>query len=1251
MAFACFASNGNAQTDMTSRISDPDFEQEGRSQWKTNSFGRQGNNTFPLKHGGYYREVWSGGTAGDAYIYQDLTNMPVGTYTLTVACQNIKESNKSQICTGTWIYLNDKKTNFNQPADYSVTAVVKDGNIRIGAEIKNCTGNYVCIDNVRLSYQIIYDDVKDYLESLVAEAGQLDQHDASAERTELIAARDALQTLMNAAQNEGLDEAVKRLQAAMRAYRFAQASPTNPMDMTELISDPSFENGGDGWKFDGMGTQGNNDFRKVGNTYAEKWCERGRGVDNGSLRQTLTDLPNGRYRVTAVAQNIQQDSPNSSQRGCYIFADNTQTEVGVYGKYQVEFVCVSGEVTIGFQTLSATGNYCCVDDFHLYYLGADEEAVQAAFNALIRQAETLVSKDMNTSVKTALQQAIADARAVLDGSPVETQASAATKLQAAITAARESNALYVQLDAIIAKGEKALASAKPNGKERLETAVNSAKGMKASGDIDADKVKTAENMVEDGIFAYNVINGTGTEPKVTTGEVIVGSRAMVGRMNATGSNIIERGFCWAENPNPTVLDTHTSYNQSNDETNWSPVYVMYDVQPSTEYWVRAYAMTKTYAVGYGEPVRVITLPKGETEYTYLWNGDDDHNEWLDNAMREATAYYNTWTAIKGFHPTANYSPGTETADCSYGGWINVGPWRCNTPTMVHEMMHGTGVGQHGRYWSAELHPGGDNGPWWLGERANRVTHFFENYDSSRGNYNCNGDGIHICYEGNGNDMQQIRSCILAQALYEDGLPAVSDGACPFYSFESIDTLYYYITNNAFGANTKYLCESGGKLAYKTIGATELLADSTYAWNVIYDKLTGLYFIKNLKTGKYFKHSGSAVTLSKTKPGIKETIQLMPARIWAEYNFGAKTVKKKPYWFAQSSRVENPNVIAINSASASAVNTPSLDFSNNATRQFWMFYSPEEVLEMEVAQNEQRLERLERLIAGSKTVVATPHAETANGQDAAFMAVVEDVELAKVNYTAAQTEEAVQTLFDNLIAYLPAIAVNDSIDISFILDDAELNTGAGWEGMPELTNGMIRSTNNEVFTARQQTLVKMPKGKYGLLVRGYQRPGAIATAMKDYAAGKNNVKAFITLNSKSLKMKHIAQGGADAKLNNGGTESIYSGIYVPSNVAAIEAYLNEGRYDNLLYLDQIVAKVLTVGVKVSAKTESDQLVVDGFKLFYYGNAATGIDGLASDGDSKEIEGYYNLNGMRIDRPGRGVAIVRYADGTTSKILTR
>ena len=1245
MLMGCLSITAWAQTDVTDRISDPDFEQEGRSQWKTNSFGRQGNNTFPLKHGNYYREVWSGGTAGDAYIYQDLSNMPVGTYTLTVACQNIKESNKSQVCTGTWIYANDQKTNFNKTNDYMVTCVVKDGNLRIGAEIKNCTGNYVCIDNMRLSYQLIYADVKDYLEQLVADADNLNQHDGSAEGVELEAARDALQELMDAAQDEGMDAAVKRLQEAMTVYRLHLASPTNPMDVTDLITNPSFESGNDGWQFSGMGTQGNTSFRKVGNTYAETWTWSG-GVSDSKLWQTIKDLPNGRYKLTAVAQNIQENNPAAKQTGCYVFAGDNRTEVSVYGTYAVEFVNVSGEVTIGFQTISATGNYCCVDDFHLYFLGFDEEAEQAAFTELIRQAEELITQEMNTAVKEALQQAIADAKTVTGSIGRDT---ASRALAAAIAEGISSHALYVQLDAIIAKGEAALATGKPNGQEKLQTAINSAKGLKASGNIDSDKVATANNIMEDAIFAYNVLNGSGTAPKVATGEVIVGSHGMVGRMKSAGSNIIERGFCWAENPNPTVLDHHSSNSQTNDETNYSPVYVLYDVEPSTEYWVRAYALTSTYAVGYGDPVRVITLPKGETEYTFLWNGDDEHNEWLDNAMREATAYYNTWTAIKGFHPTANYSPGTETADCSYGGWINVGPWRCNTGTMVHEMMHGTGVGQHGRYWSQELHP--DNFLW-LGERANRVTHFFENYDSSRGNYNCNGDGMHICYEGNGNDMQQIRSCILAQALYEDGLPAVYDGACPFYSFESIDTLHYYITNQAFGANTKYLCESAatGKLLYKTVAnIAELQADSTFAWNIIYDKMTGLYFIRNLKSGKYFRHTGSAVSLSDDQPKISETIQLMPARITADFNIDGKVLKKKPYWMARSNRVENPNVISIESSTATTISTPALNFANTATKQFWIIYTPEELIEMERATNAFNQDRLERLIAGSKNVIATRHQELEEGQDAAFMAVVDDVEQAKANFTPAETVEAVETLFDNLVSYLPTIEVLDSIDISFVIDDAELTTGTGWEGLPELTDGMIRTTNTPNFTATHQIPFKMPKGQYGVLVRGYQCPGTLSTAIKDYVEGKNNVKVLITFNNRSHQLKHIAEGGADTKLNQGGNETLYSGIYVPTNNAAIEAYLNAGRYDNMLKGKQATTKFITIGLKQTQKLTNDQLVVDNFKLFYYGNQdLTGIEQLETETLSHEIEGYYNLNGMRITRPARGITIVKYKDGRCVKM---
>ncbi|MBO4641234.1 MAG: hypothetical protein J5661_00035 [Bacteroidaceae bacterium] len=255
-------------------------------------------------------------------------------------------------------------------------------------------------------------------------------------------------------------------------------------------------------------------------------------------------------------------------------------------------------------------------------------------------------------------------------------------------------------------------------------------------------------------------------------------------------------------------------------------------------------------------------------------------------------------------------------------------------------------------------------------------------------------------------------------------------------------------------------------------------------------------------------------------------------------------------------------------------------------------------------------------------------------------------------TAAETEEAVETLYKNLVSYLSTIEVLDSIDISFIIDDAELDTGAGWEGLPQLTNGMIYSTNTSAFTATSQIPVKMPKGGYGLLVRGYQRPGVLSATMKDYVNGTNNVKAYMTLNNKTQMLKHIAQGGTDTKLNQGGSEISHSGIYVPINNEAIAAYFNAGRYDNLLTLEQTAAKVMTIGVKQTKQVENDLLVIDGFKLFYYGvSDLTAIRDLETEQLSNEVEGYYNLNGARVSKPVRGIIIIKYKDGRSEKVFLR
>ncbi len=49
-----------------------------------------------------------------------------------------------------------------------------------------------------------------------------------------------------------------------------KVSEDQPIDMTHLIVNPSFESGFDGWENNGLATQTNTVFPKVGTTYVEK---------------------------------------------------------------------------------------------------------------------------------------------------------------------------------------------------------------------------------------------------------------------------------------------------------------------------------------------------------------------------------------------------------------------------------------------------------------------------------------------------------------------------------------------------------------------------------------------------------------------------------------------------------------------------------------------------------------------------------------------------------------------------------------------------------------------------------------------------------------------------------------------------------------------------------------------------------------------------------------------------------------------
>ena len=98
-------------------------------------------------------------------------------------------------------------------------------------------------------------------------------------------------------------------------------------DKTQYITNPSFENGTNGWSVDGLARQDNNSFTlKAGTYYMEKWTSSGNSVGNGSVKQVIQNLPRGQYKLTVSAQNLSQNNTSKKNTGAYIFAgDDKET--------------------------------------------------------------------------------------------------------------------------------------------------------------------------------------------------------------------------------------------------------------------------------------------------------------------------------------------------------------------------------------------------------------------------------------------------------------------------------------------------------------------------------------------------------------------------------------------------------------------------------------------------------------------------------------------------------------------------------------------------------------------------------------------------------------------------------------------------------------------------------------------------------------------------------------------------------------
>ena len=698
------------------------------------------------------------------------------------------------------------------------------------------------------------------------------------------------------------------------------ASAQTETDQTSYITNPSFENGTDGWVCENLQSQSNNSFtKKSGSIYMEKWVPTGNNVGNGSIYQTITQLPIGVYKLTAAAQNKDESSSLQKCSGAYLYAGALTIDVDIPSDYSVTFTNILGEVEIGFVAKNATGNWIAVDNFRLSRIGdVDKSTLTNEVHRLLAEAEKIQMDIIPSNIATALQAAI-------DAGNLITETSADNDIQQVL--------------------------------------------------------KDLSQAIEKGQFAENLANatpGSGTAPSVTATNHYVATGATQALIRATmrGSNVLEQGVCWSTEHNPTVLDERTtkSFNLK------GYIFHIKGLKPATVYYVRPYVMNKTYTVAYGDEVKIVTHPKGTC--TGSWNEGAPNaaaNQRCREAIQQTIDYFNEWTGIQGFHLTGNYGADTPTADCSYGGWMRIGPNAGNQAigTVLHETGHGVGVGQHVRWTDCEdtRENQGKYGKW-LGREANDVLHFLENYYGDEVFFT--GDAVHgwgtssntsitnatISYDWlvNGADkdkhaeLQYIGGMCILHGLFIDGLPPTASNwyttdqnGIAGYTYNFDDSKKYYLMNkdaeHGLGEGLLYQ-RASTDIGWKPMLTGEVISDSA-AWYMEFDPQNCLYSFKNASTGKYITHSSTGnleVKTQKTSPSNNEKFQLMPDRTDVTINIDGKRNKTHGYWFTWSnSGFKSMSASAFsNRRGYGSISQEAFDFSDNATAQQWIILSEDEL---------------------------------------------------------------------------------------------------------------------------------------------------------------------------------------------------------------------------------------------------------------------------------------------------------------------
>ena len=291
--------------------------------------------------------------------------------------------------------------------EHELYFTVTDGTAVIG--VANNTGagaDWLVFDNFRLTYygtatveeieQAKLGEFFTEVEDLIAAAEAIEATYSAEAKAELEAAIATGKAAIEALTKEALVAAVAPLQAAiaraersvaLNAIDLTSATLTTPIDMTQFIANPDMETGDikgwtttAGWQF-----QNNNEFTNgdavINRKFQERW-EWNAALGNTSTMQTLLDMPNGVYSVSASIISTRQDAgnPKEAATGVYLFAGDEKVAVATDNNtpelFTVKVEVTNNALTLGIKGEEANANWIAFDNVKLSYLGDGKEPEQ-----------------------------------------------------------------------------------------------------------------------------------------------------------------------------------------------------------------------------------------------------------------------------------------------------------------------------------------------------------------------------------------------------------------------------------------------------------------------------------------------------------------------------------------------------------------------------------------------------------------------------------------------------------------------------------------------------------------------------------------------------------------------------------------------------------------------------------------------------------------------------------------------------------